>query len=274
MEACGRTPWSWRRQLSMTICAARSEEKIAPSRSWSRRRALKRSMKPFAHGLPRAMWAVLAPTAAIQSCTALAMNAGAWAERMCRATPRRMNRSASGSMTSMDLSRRETPMARHSWVNSSLMLSMRSLPPSWVIMGALLDEVVGPHVIAVLGPESDAGAAVQPETKPTILRLHVLPVLQVLQPLPLMGFQPAELLAPAVLRHLGHADRADRVGHALALRGQNLNLPQLRDNLFRLVSLPSHLLRPPCCHKAYLRADHSDGGGSDLPKRSRASFVS
>src|SRR4029450_3946535 len=45
MEACGRTPWSWRRQLSMTICAARSEEKIAPSRSSSRRRALKLSMK-------------------------------------------------------------------------------------------------------------------------------------------------------------------------------------------------------------------------------------
>jgi hypothetical protein len=36
-------------------------------------------------------------------------------------------------------------------------------------MGAILDEVVGPHVIAVLGPASDAGAVVQPET--TALRL-------------------------------------------------------------------------------------------------------
>ena len=37
------------------------------------------------------------------------------------------------------------------------------------IMGAVLDEVVGPDVIAVLGPEPDAGAVVQPET--TALRL-------------------------------------------------------------------------------------------------------
>ena len=36
-------------------------------------------------------------------------------------------------------------------------------------MGAILDEVIGPHVIAVLGPELDAGAVVQPET--TALRL-------------------------------------------------------------------------------------------------------
>jgi hypothetical protein len=44
-------------------------------------------------------------------------------------------------------------------------------------MGAILDEVVGPHVIAVLGPESDAGAVVQPET--TALRLpggHLQPL--------------------------------------------------------------------------------------------------
>src|ERR1044071_4885753 len=41
-------------------------------------------------------------------------------ERMCSGTPRRMNRSDSTSMTSIDLSRRETRMARHSWVNSSI----------------------------------------------------------------------------------------------------------------------------------------------------------
>ena len=45
---------------------------------------------------------------------------------------------------------------------------------------------------------------------------------------------------------------ADRFGQALALRGENINLPQLRDNLFRLVSLPCHLIRPPCS-KAILR---------------------
>ena len=44
-------------------------------------------------------------------------------------------------------------------------------------MSAILDEVVGPHVIAVLGPELDAGAVVQPET--TALRLpggHLQPL--------------------------------------------------------------------------------------------------
>ncbi len=30
------------------------------------------------------------------------------------------------------------------------------------VVGAVLDEVVGPDVIAVLGPEPDAGAVVQP----------------------------------------------------------------------------------------------------------------
>jgi hypothetical protein len=33
-------------------------------------------------------------------------------------------------------------------------------------MGAILDEVVGPDVVAVFGPEADAGAVVQPQTAP------------------------------------------------------------------------------------------------------------
>src|SRR4051812_13008187 len=56
----------------------------------------------------------------------------AMSERMCSGTPRRMNRSESTSMTSIDLSRCETRMARHSWVNSSMMLSRRILRRSWV----------------------------------------------------------------------------------------------------------------------------------------------
>src|SRR6516162_11067231 len=42
------------------------------------------------------------------------------------------NRSESRSMTSIDVSRRETRMARHSWVNSSMTLSRRILRRSWV----------------------------------------------------------------------------------------------------------------------------------------------
>src|SRR5437763_2301763 len=89
-------------------------------------------MNPFSHGLPGAMEAVFAPTAPIHSWTALATDSGPLSERMCSGTPRRMNRSESTSMTSIDLSRRDTRMARHSWVNSSMMLSMRNLRPSWV----------------------------------------------------------------------------------------------------------------------------------------------
>ena len=46
--------------------------------------------------------------------------------------PRRMNRSESTSMTSIALSVRSTRMARHSWVNSSMTLSMRNFRPLWV----------------------------------------------------------------------------------------------------------------------------------------------
>src|SRR5215207_4583182 len=41
-------------------------------------------------------------------------------------TPRRMNKSESTSMTSMALSLRATRIAKHSWVNSSMTLSMRN----------------------------------------------------------------------------------------------------------------------------------------------------
>src|SRR5712672_2988312 len=51
---------------------------------------------------------VFAPTAPIHSCTALATNSGPLSERICPGTPRRMNRSESTSMTSIDLSRRDT----------------------------------------------------------------------------------------------------------------------------------------------------------------------
>src|SRR5262249_15749887 len=70
--------------------------------------------------------------------------------------------------------------------------------------------------------------------------------LKVLQALHLLGFQPAELLAPPIIRHLTHPHLADCLHHVLALRDQNLDLPQLRDDLFRLVSLPCHCSPPGC----------------------------
>src|SRR6188472_1969037 len=75
--------------------------------------------------------AVLAPTAAIHSRTALAMNSGPLSERTWPGTPRRMNRSDRASMTSVELSLRSMRIARHSRVNSSMMLSMRNFLPLW-----------------------------------------------------------------------------------------------------------------------------------------------
>src|SRR5262249_43821109 len=70
--------------------------------------------------------------------------------------------------------------------------------------------------------------------------------LKVLQALHLLGFQPTELLAPPIIRYLAHPDLADCIHHVLALRDQNIDLPQLRDDLFRLVSLPCHCSPPGC----------------------------
>src|SRR5215813_14085799 len=70
--------------------------------------------------------------------------------------------------------------------------------------------------------------------------------LKVLQALHLLALQPAELLAPPIIRHLAHPNLADGVRHGLPLRDQNIDLPQLRDDLFRLVSLPCHCSPPGC----------------------------
>jgi hypothetical protein len=45
--------------------------------------------------------------------------------------------------------------------------------------------------------------------------------------------------------YFGHADRSNRIGYRSALRRQNVNLPQLGDDLLRRMSLPrhSHVLR-------------------------------
>ena len=87
--------------------------------------------------------------------------------------------------------------------------------------------------------------------------------LQVLHPPNLIRLQPAELLAPTVVRHLGHTEGADHIADALALRDQHVRLPQLGDHILRLVPLRSHLSVLVPARRPYLRADHFDGGGSD-----------
>src|SRR5919206_479232 len=64
--------------------------------------------------------------------------------------------------------------------------------------------------------------------------------LEVLQPLDLLALEPAVLVSPAVVGHLGDADGADRIGDGVALREQDIDLAQLGDDLLRLASLPRH----------------------------------
>src|SRR5262249_50978906 len=70
--------------------------------------------------------------------------------------------------------------------------------------------------------------------------------LKVLQALHLLRLQPAELLAPPILRPPTPPDAANSDPHVLTLRNQTIALPQLRDDLFRLVSLPCHCSPPGC----------------------------
>src|SRR5262249_35339135 len=55
---------------------------------------------------------------------------------------------------------------------------------------------------------------------------------------------------------LAQPDLADCVQHGLPLRDQNIDLPQLRNDLFRLV-LP---LQSSLMSKTYLKSDHNGGG--------------
>lgn len=62
-----------------------------------------------------------------------------------------------------------------------------------------------------------------------------IPLLQLLQAPNLVALQPAEFLASPIIGHLGNPDLADCLGDTLSLRGQHIDLAQLRNSLFRLV---------------------------------------
>src|SRR5208282_4197795 len=86
----------------------------------------------------------------------------------------------------------------------------------------------------------------------------------------LAGLSPAGMAASLAApdpywRDLGNADRADRVSHRLALRRQDVDLAQLRHDLFGLVML-SRDCGPPPRPKTYFGVDHFNGGGSH-PRR-------
>ena len=72
-------------------------------------------------------------------------------------------------------------------------------------------------------------------TQPIILLLKPFELLQ------LVGTHTAILLSPAIKCLLSYLHLPDRINARHPLPAQHLNLPQLRDNLFRLVSLDSHI---------------------------------
>src|SRR5262249_20750170 len=82
---------------------------------------------------------------------------------------------------------------------------------------------------------------------------------KLLQPFHLLDL--ARLLPPPIMGDLAHSYLADRVREVLRLRDQYIDLSQLGDDLFRLVSLPPHI-GPPSCQMTYFRSDHFNEGGS------------
>jgi hypothetical protein len=74
--------------------------------------------------------------------------------------------------------------------------------------------------------------------KPGVLRL------QLLQPFHLVALQPAILIPPAIECNFRHPYRSDRFSDRFALCYLHFNLPQLRDSLFRHMSLLGHSASP------------------------------
>ena len=74
--------------------------------------------------------------------------------------------------------------------------------------------------------------------QPLILFLKSFEFLQ------LVGSHTAILLAPAVIGLFGNTNRPDRIDPLQTLTDKHFNLPQLRDNFFRLASLHSHFDPP------------------------------
>jgi hypothetical protein len=106
-----------------------------------------------------------------------------------------MNRSDRTSITSIALNLRATRIARHSWVNSSH-------PVLATIAGAILDEVIGPDMIALLRPQPDARSVGQPEPAALGLLMGDLQPLALPNTLDPLGLivQPAWRSSSATLR--------------------------------------------------------------------------
>ena len=70
-------------------------------------------------------------------------------------TPRKMNRSVSTSMTSVELSLRFTRIARHSRL---CFVHNVQRPEDLAVVGSVMDKIIGPDMVAVLWPQPYAGS--------------------------------------------------------------------------------------------------------------------
>src|SRR5205085_11029356 len=113
--------------------------------------------------------------------------------------PRRMKRSDRTSITSIALSLRATRIAKHSWVNSSKHVEHPILAS---VMGAVLDEVIGPDMIALLRAQPHARSVGQPEPAALgLLRWDLQPLARQIRSTRLsLIIQPACRSSPATLR--------------------------------------------------------------------------
>ena len=84
------------------------------------------SIYPFPRGLPGSMNNVFTPIRFSHLLTALAVNSGPLSDLTCFGIPLNMISSNSWSMTSCEVMRRFTSIARHSLEYSSIILSMRN----------------------------------------------------------------------------------------------------------------------------------------------------
>ena len=69
-------------------------------------------------------------------------------------------------------------------------------------------------------------------------------LLQLLQAFQLIRLHPALVLTPVVKRHFADADLSNSIRNGQPLAMQNINLPEFRDDLFRLVAFLYHLGSP------------------------------
>src|SRR6185295_6811490 len=122
-------------------------------------RALNDSTYPFSHGEPGAMYAALAPTAVIHLCTALATNSGPLSDRMWPGTPQ--DEQVREHVDDVD----GLQLAIHPDGQTLVREFIDHIehPELASIVGAVLDEVIRPHVIGVLRPQSDAGPVCAPQ---------------------------------------------------------------------------------------------------------------